>query len=427
MDIAEFLRVLWRRRLVVLAVVVLVVGGGLVFLNRQRPVYEASATVALLPNAARPDTLGAYDTVVGRLIPLYANLVRSRTFLERVAARLPDQPSGKDLEGRVFARPVQGAASIDIVARAPDPGRAARMAAEATRQFQQEVGSNGVVTIRVTNEVFPPEAPVAPRPKLIIAASLLLAAMLAVALALVWERLFARIRDLGQLQAIPEQRVLGSFPYGRALHRSSPPPFVGNPALQSVEESVRTIRNVHIGPGRAAPTFRTVAVTSLTPRVGKSTLTANLAVVIAEVGPHVLVVDANVRAPRLHEIFRLPNDRGVNSPVVGDGDVASAVQATEYPRVSVLTAGPSLANRSEYAELYVHVIPKLGELADFVLVDCPALSVDADVGLLAAMTDGIILLVRYGATSTVELNAVLERLADTGVPVLGLVLTMGPK
>ena len=77
------------------------------------------------------------------------------------------------------------------------------------------------------------------------------------------------------------------------------------------------------------------------------------------------------------------------------------------------------------AELYVQVIPKLGELDDFVLIDSTALSGDADVGLLAAMTDGVILLVRSGSTSTERLRTALEQLEATAVPVFGLILTMG--
>jgi Mrp family chromosome partitioning ATPase len=153
-------------------------------------------------------------------------------------------------------------------------------------------------------------------------------------------------------------------------------------------------------------------------------LTANLAVVMAEVGPRVLVVDADVRRPRQHRLFELPNDRGVSSLVLGDGDAASATQPTRFPKVSVLTSGPQLHKRSDMAELYVQVIPKLGELDDFVLIDSPALSGDADVGLLAAMTDGVILLVRSGSTSTERLRTALEQLEATAVPVFGLILTM---
>jgi len=424
-DTSELLRIVWRRRLIALAVAVAVVAAGLLFLSQQRPVYQAKASVALFPNGVRPETLGAYDTVVARLLPLYASVVHSPDFLDRVAAHLPGELTGADLRDRLFAAPASGAAVLDIVVRAPDRRFANDAAQAAIEELQREVADNGVVTLRVIDPGRAPATPVAPRPKLTLAASLLLALVLGIAVAVVWERLFGRIRDLSELQAISGQRVLGEFPYERSLRHAEPPLFIGNPAARSVEESLRAIRTVIVGPGRAMPTFRRMIVTSLGPEEGKSTLTANLAVVMAEVGPRVLVVDADVRRPRQHQIFELPNDRGVGSLVLGDADAASATQPTGYPKVSVLTAGPQLHKRSDMAELYVQVIPKVGELDDFVLIDGAALSGDADVGLLAAMTDGVILLVRSGSTSIERLRTALDRLQATGVPVFGLILSMG--
>ena len=96
---SDLLRVLWRRKLVALFTGLLVVVGAMVFLVRQPPVFEARASVAVLPERNDPDTVSAYSSIVERLLPLYASQVRSRTFLDQVASELPDT-SGADLEGR---------------------------------------------------------------------------------------------------------------------------------------------------------------------------------------------------------------------------------------------------------------------------------------------------------------------------------------
>ena len=113
---SDLLRVLWRRKLVALLTGVLVVVGAVVFLVRQPPVFEARASVALLPERNDADTVSAYSNVIDRLLPLYASQVRSRTFLDQVAREFPGL-SGADLEGRVFADPIPGAAVLEIVAR----------------------------------------------------------------------------------------------------------------------------------------------------------------------------------------------------------------------------------------------------------------------------------------------------------------------
>jgi polysaccharide biosynthesis transport protein len=420
---AELLRVVARRNVVAILTAVLVLAGGVLFLLLQPRVYESSASVALLPATRNPDTLGAYDTIVTRLLPLYASRVRSRSFLDRVARRLPDRPTSHDLQSSVSAKPDEGAAVLELVARAEDPRRAAQLAQATTQQLLFELRGTRVVDLEVIDEPRVPDAPVAPRPELVLPSSLLLAAFLAVAVAFAWDRLFGRIRDVQELKLASGQRVLGAVPYEPLLQSSSSSLVVGDPTMATVEESLRGIRAVLVGPGRATPTFKMLTVTSLNAEDGKSTLVANLAVVIAEVGLHVLVVDADSHRPRQHEIFDLPNERGLSTAV----DIRTAVRASRVPKVSVLTAGPPPQRRSEIVEQYVHAVPKLGELADFVLVDSAPLSADADVGLLAALTDGVVVLVRAGSTSAEQLSRALEGLNAIGVPVFGLILTMSSK
>src|SRR5262245_30658762 len=107
-------RVLARQKGVVAATVAVVLAGAALFLTLQRPVYESSASVALLPGTELNDTLGAYDTVVTRLLPLYASKVRSQTFLDRVAGRLGEPVRRGELRSKVFAKQDPGAAVLDL-------------------------------------------------------------------------------------------------------------------------------------------------------------------------------------------------------------------------------------------------------------------------------------------------------------------------
>jgi capsular exopolysaccharide synthesis family protein len=415
--------VIARRKLVAILTAALVLAGGVLFLVSQPRVYESSASVALEPAAQRPDTLAAYDAIVTRLLPLYATKVRTQTFLDRVAAQLPEHPNGRTLKGKVFAEPDPAAAVLKLVARANDPQRAARRAEVTTQQFLFELQGTRIVSFEVIDQPRVPDAPVSPRPWLVLASSLLLAAFLAVAVAVAWERLFGHIHDLEELRLASGALVLGAVPKERLLRRPASALFIGDPTMAVVEESLRNIRVALLGPGRGTPTFQKVTLTSINPEEGKSTLTANLAVAIAEVGLHVLVVDADTHRPRQHEIFDLPNEQGLSTAV----DVETALQTTSFPKVSVLTAGPRPQRQSEIVGQYVHVVPKLNEFADFVIVDSAPLSAAADVRLLAAMTDGVVLLVRAGATSAEQLRHALHGLDAVGVPVLGLILTMSSR
>jgi capsular exopolysaccharide synthesis family protein len=426
---SDLLRVLWRRKLVALLTGLLVVGGAVVFLVRQPPVFEARASVAVLPERNDPDTVSAYSSIVERLLPLYASQVHSRTFLDQVARKLPGE-SGGDLEGKVFADLTVGTAVLQIVARTNDAELTAALARTTTEELLRQESTNTVVRLKVIDWPIVPSTPVAPRPRLVMGASMLLAIVLGAAAAVVWERWFGRIRDPEDLKAASGQRVLGTLPYERRLQSGKPALVVGNPKMAAVEESLRAIRTALIGPSWATPTFRRLAVVSFEAQDGRSTLAANLAVVVAEVGSQVLLVDADLHRPRQHQIFGVAKEPGLSSIKLRNAYQNSVAQSTGFANLEVLTAGPPPTTRGEVVDLYVHVVPNYqtdsaGEpRADLVLIDTAPLSVDADVGLLAAMTDGVLVLVRSGSMSRKQLRAALETLEGSGVPVVGLILTM---
>jgi Mrp family chromosome partitioning ATPase/capsular polysaccharide biosynthesis protein len=424
MNRAEFLRVLARQKLVALIVAAAVLIGGLLFLRLQPPIYESSASVAVLPGTRLNDTLGAYDAVVSRLLPQYASIVRSQTFLERVGEAVPGAGDSRQLRSKVFARPDAASAVLELVAHDESPQRAARLAQTTLRQFLSEAQGTDIVNLQVIDQPRVPTSPVFPRRALVLGSLPLVAIFLACMVAIGWSRLFGRIRDLDELKAASGRRVLGALPYVRRLRR---PLFVGDPGMAVLDKSLRGIRTILLllRPSRSGPTV--ITVTSLQSREGKSTLSANLAVAAAEVGLRVLILDIEAGEPTQREIFELSTHDRLEPIVDSREDISTAVQPTGFPGVSVLTLGWPWLGRSGILKLYLHAVSRLRDSADLLIVDGPALSSDADLGLLASVTDGVVLLVAAGTTSAARLRRALEGLDTVGVPVLGLVLTMSSK
>jgi len=423
MNRADFLRVLARQKLVALLTAAVVLAGGILFLRLQPPVYESSASVAVLPGGRLSDTLGAYDIVVTRLLPQYASIVRSQTFLDRVGEAVPGAGGSRQLKSKVFARPDAASAVLELVAHDESPQRAARLARATLQQFLSETQGTDIVDLQVIDQPRVPLSPVLPRRALVLGSLPLVALFLACIAAIAWNRLFGRIRDPDELRLASRRRVLGALP---SVGRLRGPLFLGAPGTTVLDRSLRGIRTVLLllRPSQPAPTV--ITVTSLQPGDGKSTLSANLAVAAAEVGLRVLVMDVDTRAPRQREIFELPSHDGL-TPVVHSGEeISTAVQPTAFPGVSVLTLGWPRQPRSVSVKLYLHAVSRLRESADLVIIDGAPLSSDADLGLLAAVTDGVVLLVRAGTPAT-QLRHALEGLDAVSVPVLGLVLTMSSR
>lgn len=175
--------------------------------------------------------------------------------------------------------------------------------------------------------------------------------------------------------------------------------------------------------------LKSVLVTSPTVGDGKSTVTANLAVSFAQAGRRVIVVNADLRRPSVHKLFRVPEGAGLTSVLVGQATLEEALRETDAPDVRLLTAGPTPPNPAELLESQRMrtVMRELEQHADIVLYDAPPVTVVADAGLLAPHVDGCILVVSLGVTQRDMARAAVEQLQRVGGRILGAVVNrIGP-
>ncbi|MGB0114947.1 MAG: CpsD/CapB family tyrosine-protein kinase, partial [Ilumatobacteraceae bacterium] len=169
-------------------------------------------------------------------------------------------------------------------------------------------------------------------------------------------------------------------------------------------------------------------VTSCLPGEGKSTIAANLAIALAHAGQSVVLVDADLRRPRLDQLFDLSRSPGLTTALVGAADLAQAVRETSIPGLNILTTGKLPPNPSELLQTnaMADLVDTLKGQYDVVLFDAPPLLPVADAAVLATHSDGAILLVRHGRTTTEQVRTAVGRLDAVGGTLLGAVLTMIP-
>ena len=146
---------------------------------------------------------------------------------------------------------------------------------------------------------------------------------------------------------------------------------------------------------------RTLLITSSMPSEGKTTTAVNTAISLAQTGAKVLIVDADMRRPRLHQIFNLKNDRGlsrcfhVRHPMT---EVSSAIQHDEESGLFILTSGPVPPNPAELigSEQMLRFINTVTPDFTHVVIDSPPIAVFTDGVLIATMVDGVLLVVHSG-------------------------------
>jgi capsular exopolysaccharide synthesis family protein len=172
-------------------------------------------------------------------------------------------------------------------------------------------------------------------------------------------------------------------------------------------------------------TLRTLVVTSANPREGKTSTASNLAIGLADLNKRVLLIDGDVRSPRLHEVFGLSNEFGLADLLEhSQHDPKLAPIPSGVDRLFVLPVGK--ANEQTKNLLYS---PKLVELLkqfeteyDIVLIDTAQALHMRDARLLGSLADGVVLIVRAGLTSRDAASAVIDKFRQDGTPVLGVIL-----
>ena len=192
-----------------------------------------------------------------------------------------------------------------------------------------------------------------------------------------------------------------------------------------ISEAFRTLRtNLDFaGLDRA---LKTLVVTSAGMGEGKSTTLANLAIVSAQAGRRVILVDADLRRPMLHQVFGLDNSAGLTTMMMGAAALDSPpLRDTGVEGLSVLTSGPLPPNPAEVmgSRRMEEIIAALAGRADQVLFDTPPVIAVTDAAVLATKVDGVVLVISAGHTRRDSARTAVQRLQQINARIVGAVLT----
>jgi len=174
---------------------------------------------------------------------------------------------------------------------------------------------------------------------------------------------------------------------------------------------------------------RVMVVTSAGPAEGKSTVVSNLGIAIAEVNQKTLLIDADLRKPRQHDIFNLKNDKGLSELLRSKDPVATPlegglIQETNIPNLYVLTSGAanSAATSLLYSNRMPELIQKLRTEFECILIDTPPMLQIPDARVLGRMVDRVVLVTRAGKTTRAAAIAARQRFSEDGTKMLGTIL-----
>ncbi len=272
----------------------------------------------------------------------------------------------------------------------------------------------------ISEEVPVPRDPIRPNPRRNLLVSVGLGVLLGLLAALMAEYLDDKFRTLESIEEDTRLPLLGGLPQVDTETAALVPMAVGSstsPVSQAADAIWANIQFCGVD-----GEVKTLLVSSPGVAEGKTTLAANLGLAAAKAGNSVIVVDADLRRPALHEAVGVDGTEGLTNVLTGRTSVDSALRATRVENLSALTSGTIPPNPVELlsSEAMNRLLAELRNRADVVILDTPPLLLVPDAQILSRQTDGTVLLIRMGHTNREAASRAIEMVGRAGGRVLGM-------
>ncbi len=263
--------------------------------------------------------------------------------------------------------------------------------------------------------------PVRPRPLTNIALGAVVGLMLAAGIVTLIEYLDDTIKTPDDVTQWMDLQVVGYIGKMPGMSKKKAYAYVAEQPRSPIAEAYRALRTNIEFAGRDRP-LRSILIASAGPGEGKTTTATNLAIVLAQGGKKVFLVDADMRRPSIHHMFSLQNRVGLSNLFSNGTKVAEVSHPWRLDNMKIITSGGLPNNPSELlsSEKMVTILNSMEETADMVIMDSPPFLV-TDASVLASRVDGVVLVVEPGTTTRDLALAVLNQLRRANANIIGVV------
>ena len=403
------------------------------------PIYKASAQLFVSTPASAVDisALLTGSSFSQQRVKSYAQIINSPVNLEPVVKELKLKISAEDLSKNITASAPLDTVLISLTVTDTNPKRAARIANAVAQQFGitvkslelQEIDTESPIKVSIAKFAVPPTAPASPKKSINYALGLMLGFGLGFGIASLRKLLDNTVKNEDDLGDIPLLAAIGFD-----LNADEKPLITQIGRYAARTEAFRTLRTnlKHANPG-VNP--QSIVITSALPNEGKSTSAINIAISLTQSGERVLLVEADLRRPKIPIYLEFA------SKVIGLSELLSSPTKLTWPIVKkhmrkhpeielqVLTSGRIPPNPAELLESgrFRELMTILKAKFDYIIIDCPPLLPITDAAIVAAQTDGAILVSHAGTTKIPHYQGARDAIRGVGALVLGVILNKIPE
>lgn len=401
------------------------------------PKYTATAEVFATYAGQSDETQNINDMSSGAnylstQIKTYPELIKTEAVLQPVIKDLGLDMTTTDLAGVVTATNPTNTFMVDISAEVGDPQQAADIANSVAKNLSDQLSSdlynssssNGSpIKLTVVQKAQTPTSQSSPNIPLYLAVGLIFGIIVGVGVALLRDILNTKVDSTDDVRELTHASSLGTVPQATILDDSRPV-IVAQPAGSEAEEFRRIRTNLSFLTTTATQGHgRLLVISSTNPSEGKTTVSANVAVALAEEGKSVLFIDADLRHPSVAHKLGIEGHVGLSHVLSRQASPVDVIQKYWKPNLHIMPAGKRPANASILlnSDLMKEMVDQALTQYDYVIIDTAPLSVASEATVFGRMAGGLVLVTGKGVVEKKELENTATALQVAEVPILGFI------
>jgi capsular exopolysaccharide synthesis family protein len=433
MDLSTLARALRKYWWIVVVTTLVAVGAGAIVTLQTPSKYESTVTFFVRTPAEQIG--GAYqgDQFAQKRVNSYVQLLGSVRLAQLVLTDTQSTLSANNISNRITAKGDPNTVLLTATVTDTDAAQSLDIAKSIATQFVALVSTletppgstSPLVSLEVTSPPALNTTPVAPKPLVTMGLALIIGLALGVGIALLRELLDKTFRSADSLRAATKAVVLGTIAFDDTAKAS--PLIVDGQARSVRAEAFRQLRT-NLQYVDVDNPLKVLAVTSSIAGEGKSSTATNLAVSFAEAGAKVLLIEGDLRRPRVAEYLGIEGGIGLTNVLTGRLAIEDVLQPWGKGGLTVLASGPIPPNPAELlgSKSMAQLLQSLKKTFEIIIIDTPPLLPVTDGAIISAEADGAILVVRHGKTKRQQVSRAIASLEAVDARLLGAVINMAP-